>query len=1045
MSIQLKLRSSLTILGNLFLLKYKKDSFLKFSYLKLSYLGLSAILFSLGLLGLSQVNATELSSTSVVDVSKVVESPLQLTEYFGVLEDAGLSHSIVDVQKTEIANQFDTHVAPSEALRLGFTKSAYWLRLTLSNPSGSNLESMLEIAYAGLSNIQFYQPLDNGDYRSLETGGAQPFNTRPYRNHYFVFPVSVPANSEKVYYFRIKSTGAMIIPAKLWAPKAFLEYERDDYIAQSFYFGIALAMIIFNLLLFTALRNSFYLMYVSFVTFMALAINAQNGIAQEFLWPEASSWADISRFVAYALSLATIMLFMRLLLSTSQLIPRFDRFIKRFAVMLLFFPMVLAVSFETFVKPAVIIYVFALFLVLFTGIYCAIKRQRTAVYFVAPFAMLCLGGLAIPLSGIGLLPVNILTLNGLQIGSTIEMLLLALALADRFNVIRLEKEKAQKEALEAQQSLVKILQLSEYELEKRVRERSEALNESESRYRTLVERSPEPIAVYRDGIILYVNPAAILDIGAKSAHELVGKSVLDRIHPDCHEQVRERARHYEEQGLKPGNYEEKFIKMDGAVIDVEVQSTEIFFDGGLATQVALRDVTSRKAASNEILNLAFYDALTGLPNRRLLLDRLNHALAASSRSGREGALLFIDLDNFKTLNDTLGHDYGDLLLKQVAQRLLACVNEGDTVARMGGDEFVVMLENLSDHDLGTATYTETVAEKILVALNTTYQLDTHKYKSAASIGASLFRGYELEVDELLKQADIAMYQAKKAGRNTIRFFDPQMQDIINARVLLEGELHSALENNQFQLYYQLQVDNFHRPVGAEGLLRWNHPERGVISSEQFIPLAEDTGLILPIGQWVLDAACAQLGLWQKDALTRDLVLAVNVSAKQFRKFDFAYQVQEAIQRHEINPRKLKLELTESLLMESTEEIVYSMKMLNKLGIKFSLDDFGTGYSSLQYLKQLPFDQLKIDQSFVRDIVADSNDRAIVRTIIAMADSLNMGVIAEGVETEEQRQILMRNGCNTYQGYLFGKAMPINVFENLLVDGQDAVTRESAVT
>jgi diguanylate cyclase (GGDEF)-like protein/PAS domain S-box-containing protein len=575
----------------------------------------------------------------------------------------------------------------------------------------------------------------------------------------------------------------------------------------------------------------------------------------------------------------------------------------------------------------------------------------------------------------------------LQLGSIVEMLLLALALADHFNTIRKEKEQAQKETLIAHQSLVANLQSSERALEESVKERTEALKESEERYRTLVERSPEPIAVHRGGIVLYVNPAAVRNIGAKSAQEIVGKSVLDRIHPEFHQEVLERAKKFEELGISTSNYEEKFIKMDGAVIDVEVQSTEILFDGEWATQVALRDVTGRKAASDEIMNLAFYDSLTGLPNRRLLLDRLNHALASSARSGREGALLFIDLDNFKTLNDTLGHDIGDLLLQQVAQRLKTCISEGDTVARMGGDEFVVMLEDLSAHGLGAASYTEMVAEKILATLNQPYLLDTHKYKSTPSIGVSLFKGHELELDDLLKQADIAMYQAKKAGRNTIRFFDPEMQDVINARVLMEGELHSALENQQFQLYYQLQVDSAYRPFGAEVLIRWLHPERGLISSEQFIPLAEDTGLILPIGQWVLETACAQLKIWQQDTLTSDLVLAVNVSTKQFRKFGFVTQVQDAVKRHGINPMRLKLELTESLLMESTEEIIASMNTLKGIGIQFSLDDFGTGYSSLQYLKQLPFDQLKIDQSFVRDITFDSNDRAIVRTIIAMAESL----------------------------------------------------------
>jgi EAL domain-containing protein (putative c-di-GMP-specific phosphodiesterase class I) len=353
------------------------------------------------------------------------------------------------------------------------------------------------------------------------------------------------------------------------------------------------------------------------------------------------------------------------------------------------------------------------------------------------------------------------------------------------------------------------------------------------------------------------------------------------------------------------------------------------------------------------------------------------------------------------------------------------------VARLGGDEFVVVLEGLSEHALEAATQTKTVGEKILATLGQLYQLATHKYHSTPSIGANIFSDHGQSAEELLKQADIAMYQAKKAGRNTLRFFDPQMQVSITARVSLEGELRKALGNQQFQLHYQIQVDSSHRPLGAEALIRWIHPLRGMISPAQFIPLAEETGLILPIGQWVLETACTQLKAWEQEALTRDLVLAVNVSAKQFHQADFVAQVQAAVQHHAINPMLLKLELTEGMLLENIEDTIATMNALKEIGVQFSLDDFGTGYSSLQYLKRLPLDQLKIDQSFVRDIAIDSSDKAIVSTIIAMAQSLNLNVIAEGVETEEQRQLLMERGCTHYQGYLFSKPVPIEQFEALL--------------
>jgi len=445
----------------------------------------------------------------------------------------------------------------------------------------------------------------------------------------------------------------------------------------------------------------------------------------------------------------------------------------------------------------------------------------------------------------------------------------------------------------------------------------------------------------------------------------------------------------------------------------------------------LTDITTRKAATDEINSLAFYDPLTGLPNRRLLVDRLKQALVSSARSGKDGAVLFLDLDHFKTLNDLLGHDVGDLLLKQVAARLSACVREGDTVARLGGDEYVVMLEDLSEHVVEAAAQAEFIGNKILTSLNQPYQLNTHIHHSTPSIGIALFRDHNQSLEDLLKHADIAMYQAKKAGRNTLRFFDPQMQQTINARADLERELRKALENKHFQLYYQVQVDQTPqtiRALGAEALIRWIHPERGMISPAQFIPLAEETGLILVIGQWLLETACIQLKRWQVSENTRYLTLSINVSAKQFRQPDFVAHVRLAMQQYGINPMLLKLELTESILLEHTEETVATMSALKEMGIRFSLDDFGTGYSSLQYLKRLPLYQLKIDQTFVRDIAVDSSDQAIVRTIIAMAQTLNLNVIAEGVETEEQQSLLLSNGCSHYQGYLFGRPVPIEQFE-----------------
>jgi diguanylate cyclase (GGDEF)-like protein/PAS domain S-box-containing protein len=443
------------------------------------------------------------------------------------------------------------------------------------------------------------------------------------------------------------------------------------------------------------------------------------------------------------------------------------------------------------------------------------------------------------------------------------------------------------------------------------------------------------------------------------------------------------------------------------------------------------DISKRKQADAQIHQLAFYDPLTDLPNRRLLIERLQQAFAQGARSGQHGAVLFLDLDNFKTINDTKGHDAGDQLLTEVAKRLNACVRDGDTVARLGGDEFVVVLDALSAVADEAAAQADMVAEKIRAALSQPYQLTSHIQHTTPSIGVVLFRGHQQGLDDVLKHADTAMYQAKTAGRNTIRFYDPLMQAAIEARAELEEELRHALERKQLCLHYQIQMDSLNRPLGAEALLRWQHPQRGFIPPAKCIPLAEETGLIVPIGLWVLQTACAQLKAWQGDELTRNLTLAVNVSAKQFRRPDFVTQVQRALVETGARPALLKLELTESIVLKNVDDTIAKMRELRLMGVGFSMDDFGTGYSSLQYLKLLPLDQIKIDQSFVRDIANDPNDAAIVQTIIAMSEMLGLNVIAEGVETEEQREFLDLRGCHAFQGYLFGRPLPLQDFEAAL--------------
>ncbi|WP_394755447.1 EAL domain-containing protein [Rhodoferax sp.] len=452
---------------------------------------------------------------------------------------------------------------------------------------------------------------------------------------------------------------------------------------------------------------------------------------------------------------------------------------------------------------------------------------------------------------------------------------------------------------------------------------------------------------------------------------------------------------------------------------------------GLATHYVgfFSDITERKVSEEKIDRLAFYDALTGLPNRRLLIDRLQQALTATARYHCKGALLLIDLDHFKTLNDTLGHEQGDLLLQHAARRLCACLHESDTVARVGGDSFMVLMEDLNLSEQEVATQAKALGEKIRSTLSQPFLLGNATHHSTASIGIALFDGtQQVSTEEPLKQVELAMYHAKAAGRDTLRFFGPQMQAVATARATLESGLREALEKNQFTLHYQAQMMGGHQITGVEALVRWQDPRRGMVSPAEFIPLAEETGLILPLGQWVLETACTQLAQWASRAEMEHLTVAVNVSANQFQQSDFVEQVLAVLERTGANPNRLKLELTESMLVSNVEEVIAKMGALKECGVSFSLDDFGTGYSSLSYLKRLPLDQLKIDQGFVRDILIDANDAAIAKMVIALAESLGLSVIAEGVETEAQRDFLAGLNCNAYQGYLFSRPLPLMEFE-----------------
>ncbi|MET3442128.1 diguanylate cyclase (GGDEF)-like protein [Variovorax paradoxus] len=510
--------------------------------------------------------------------------------------------------------------------------------------------------------------------------------------------------------------------------------------------------------------------------------------------------------------------------------------------------------------------------------------------------------------------------------------------------------------------------------------------------------------------------------------EPVGKMMSDLLPANAAAEVMVALRDAFEFGFSSGRQFESRAPKGAVWFEISVSRKLVGEGADARFIVILRDITESKLAAREIEHLAFYDNLTGLPNRQLLLHRLQAAVDSNARRSRHGALLFMDLDDFKTLNDALGHATGDALLKEVGLRLRGILSEGGTVARLGGDEFVVMLENLSEDPAVAAMQTNATGESILAVLGESFQLEDHEYHSTCSIGAVVFSTAHQSLEDLLKQADIAMYYAKSAGGNALRFFETAMQTAITARATLESELHAALAGNQFVLHYQSQVTSEGHIAGAEVLIRWHHPERGMVPPGGFIELAEETGLIVPIGMWVLETACVQLERWGHDPRRRHLQLAVNVSARQFRTVDFADRVRDVLRRTGADPTRLKLELTESLLQDKMTETVSKMQTLASMGIRFSMDDFGTGYSSLSYMTQLPLDQIKVDKFFVQSIGTDPKVELIIQAIIGMARNLELEIVAEGVETQQQFEFLQTHGKMLCQGYLFSRPVPLDEFE-----------------
>lgn len=570
-----------------------------------------------------------------------------------------------------------------------------------------------------------------------------------------------------------------------------------------------------------------------------------------------------------------------------------------------------------------------------------------------------------------------------------------------------------------------------------------SIRQSEERFRTAFQSSPDAMAIttMAQGKFLEIN-SGYTSVFGRDVDDVIGKTVNDisvwRYPADRQKLIQP----LQEFGVCQ-NLEADFVTKDGRIISGLVTAHLITLDGEICVLSVIRDTTAQKVAEERIHQLSFSDALTGLPNRRLLVDRLNQAIVANNRHRRHGALLFMDIDDFKSLNDSLGHDQGDQLLVKVAERLQSIVQEDDTLARLSADEFTIILEELSTDPQDAAEQAETVYEKIFSALGQPFEIGGQSLQITCCVGITLFGKQHEEAIEPLKRAELAMYQAKSAGRNVMRFFDPQMQAIVSARTAMEQDLRKAIHDAQIQVHYQPQTTSTGEISAVEALVRWNDPRRGMISPIEFIPLAENSGLIVPLGKYVFDVVCDQLVRWSSQLCFSKLTIAVNVSARQFHEDDFVQQIQHSLKCSGADPKHIVLEITESLLVQNIDDVIAKMNALKGMGIGFSLDDFGTGYSSLSYLKQLPLDELKIDKSFIRDILIDPDDAAIAKMVVALATSMGLSVIAEGVETESQQEFLAGIDCHRYQGYLFGRPMPIHELECFLTN-RPAIKKASPI-
>ena len=947
--------------------------------------------------------------------------PYSLGPNLVYIEDHQAKWSIENIRNPALTKQWQPN--KKEVPAFGFTSSAFWFAVELKNANTSSIKQLLTLSYPLLDSVDIYLDRSGKIVDQFHTGDHEIFAQRPIEHRYFLFPIHMLESDQITLYIRVHTSGALQIPLTLWSERNFWKADQLSSIVQGGYFGIMLVMILYNLFIYTTVHDRSYLYYVFFVSCFTVMQFTQHGFAFRYFWPQ-HPWFNEKILIISGCATITFAGFFAI--SFLEL-KKHDNKLFRILLLATLITLItniasLGFNYSTAMGIALITALIMSFFCLTAG-YIMLRRDYTpARYYTFAWVGFIFGTIAFVLSKFGVIPRTLLTENGIQLGSTIEVLLLSFALANRINIISKEKELAQAETV----SILK-------------------------KYQALYENAIEGIfQITLESKFVSANRATIKMLGLPDKETLFsseGDSLCDYFANQA------KADKFCQILFDTGEiigHEFKVQRADGGEFWASISTRTIYDENNnpIHYEGSLVDITEKRKAEEQVRYMAYYDNVTGLPNRVFLQDLLKHALDRAKRNNEQVAVLFVDLNRFKLVNDTLGHNAGDRLLKEVAERLHQCLRGGDwvgrpqaspvdvdlggatrnTVARLGGDEFVMVLT-----DIGQPKDAATVAQRIGKTLAQSFTVDDREIYVSASIGISI---YPIDSDNsttLLKQADIAMYYIKKQGSNSYQFYADSLSVNTSTRLTLETELRNALSNNEFQLYYQPKLDlESGQIIGAEALCRWLHPKHGMILPGDFIDLAEETGLIIPLGELVLRSACEQNKSWQ-DAGIPPIRVSVNLSARQFVKPDLSQSILLALENSGLDPCYLELELTETILMDNIQASLKVLDQLKKVGLHISVDDFGTGYSSLSYLKRLPVDTLKIDSCFIQDIPQDTDNQAITAAIISMAKQLGLKVVAEGVETEAQLHYLQEHLCDEIQGYLVSAALAVEPFSQFLLN------------